>query len=128
MRNKLSARLATAWLFVLATACGGSPAGSPGDGAALPTCTSTVDGAAAMSPATFCQIFVASCPLTIDGYTGMADCLASYTALTTTKPNKQRCQSYHLCQAVAFPAGANRDNHCGHATGFPGNQACEQLD
>jgi hypothetical protein len=81
-----------------------------------------------MSPATFCQIFVASCPLTHDGYTSMDQCVASYTALTTTMPMKQQCQSYHLCQAVAFPPGDNRDSHCGHATGFVGNQACEQTN
>jgi len=58
----------------------------------------------------------------------MEQCVASYGALTTAKPNQQKCQSYHLCQAVAFPAGDNRDNHCGHATGFVGNQACEFTD
>ena len=92
---------------------------------ALPLCMSTPK----MSVEAFCRIFVASCPLTHEGYTSMSECLTSYAALTTTKPNRQQCQAYHLCQAVDYPAGDdNRANHCGHATGFVGNQACEQDD
>src|SRR6185295_19114227 len=59
-------------LALLLAGCGSSPSGS------APMCTSTTDGAPAMSPATFCQIFVASCPLTHDGYTTMDECVASY--------------------------------------------------
>jgi len=115
-------------LSVLVTLGCGNSGGPANDGSTIPMCTSTMDGSPAMAPATFCQIFTASCPLTQAGYTNMNECVASYTALTATKPMKQMCQSYHLCQAITFPAGAIRDNHCGHATGFPGNQACEQPD
>jgi hypothetical protein len=111
-----------ALLGIALAGCGGVAA-SPVD-AALPMCTSTP----VMPADTFCKIFVARCPLTIAGYTNMGECVASYSALTTKKPNKQKCQAYHLCQAVDYPAGADRDNHCGHATGFAGNQACEQED
>jgi hypothetical protein len=125
--------LARRWLFLSSCAlalagCGSSSSANPGDGGGVPTCTSTVEFGPAMSAATFCQIFVASCPLSLDGYTTMSECVASYSALTTTKPKKQECQSFHLCQAVEFPAGDNRASHCGHATGFAGNQACEQID
>jgi hypothetical protein len=114
-------RLSVALLLALAGCSGG--AASPVD-AALPMCTSTP----VMPPDDFCKIFVASCPLTRAGYTTMSACVASYGALTTAKPNKQKCQAYHLCQAIDYPAGDDRDNHCGHATGFVGNQACEQED
>lgn len=107
--------------------CGGGAA-APSDGAAAPMCTSTSDGAPAMSPATFCAIFLPGCGTGLAGYGSMSECVASYSALTTTKPVRQACQSYHLCQAIAFEPGSNRDNHCGHASGFAGNQACEQVE
>ncbi len=81
-----------------------------------------------MSPATFCAIYIASCGTSREGYGSMAECVATYGALTTTKPNRQMCQSSHLCTAVSFEPGDIRDNHCGHATGFPGNRNCEQLN
>lgn len=113
---------------LLLGSCGGSSA-NPGDGGGtqLPACTTTSDSAPAMSPATFCKIFTAICGDSHAGYANMSECLASYSALTTTKPNRQQCQSNHLCQAVPL-AGDYRENHCGHATGFLGNQACEQID
>jgi hypothetical protein len=91
-------------------------------------CTSTTDQSAAMDPTTFCRIFIPSCGTARAGYGSMSECVTTYTALTTTKPNRQQCQSYHLCQALFFAPGDDRDNHCGHATGFLGNQACEQID
>lgn len=125
MRRKVLERLLIVSLAAVALgACGGTAA-TPGDGAAVPACT-TIEGGPAMAAATFCQIFIASCPLSVEGYKSMSECVASYTGLTTTKPVRQACQSYHLCQAVESDVGANRDNHCGHATGFTGNQACEQ--
>ncbi len=116
--------LTLSWLAL--PGCGGGTSSSDaatGD-AALPMCMSTPK----MSVEAFCRIFVATCPLSRAGYTSMSECVASYAALTTTKPNRQQCQAYHLCQAVDYPPGDDRDNHCGHATGFVGNQACEQTD
>jgi hypothetical protein len=123
LRHRLSF-VALGWLAL--ASCGGGAASTDGGAdTALPLCMSTPK----MSVEAFCKIFVASCPLTHEGYTSMSECLTSYTALTTTKPNRQQCQAYHLCQAVDYPAGDdNRANHCGHATGFVGNQACEQDD
>jgi hypothetical protein len=109
--------------------CGGSTPAGPSndgstDGSALPPCMYTP----VMPATTFCQIFIPSCGTARGGYTSMNECVATYGALTTTKPMRQACQSRHLCQALEYPVGAERDLHCGHATGFPGNQECEQPD
>jgi hypothetical protein len=123
------------WLLALGTlalgACGTSGSSpkdaASGDGTVLPMCTSTTADAPTMSPATFCEIFISICGTTHAGYASVSECVASYEALTTTKPMRQQCQSYHLCQAEAL-TGDDRANHCGHATGFLGNQACEQTN
>lgn len=105
-------------------ACEGTAA-SPGDGGAmLPACVPVP----AMPAATFCALFVPSCGTSHVGFASAAACASTYGALTTTKPMQQACLSRHLCQALDYAPGADRDNHCTHATGVPGNGECELPD
>lgn len=113
--------LASAALALAIGSCGGTPGSTPPDGAALPACVPVPT----MAATTFCQIFIPSCGTALAGYTSMSACVASYEALTTTKPMRQACQSRHLCQATGYPTGEDRDRHCLHATGAPGNMECE---
>jgi hypothetical protein len=74
-----------------------------------------------MSAATFCAIFVPSCGTSHAGFTSVAECASTYEAKTA----QQACLSRHLCTALDYPPGADRDAHCGHATGAPGTVECE---
>jgi hypothetical protein len=123
----LLASLAMSSLIASASGCGGGAADASDSGAALPTCTSTMDSSPAMSPTSFCEIFLSVCGTTHAGLGSMSECVATYAALTTTKPMRQQCQSYHLCTAAGL-TGDNRDNHCTHAGADPGNMVCIQDD
>jgi hypothetical protein len=124
-RTGISA-LALAVCFAISTLGCGSSGGGTSDGAAtLPECTSTSDNSPAMPPETFCTIFLAVCGTTHAGLGSMSECLATYSALTTTKPVRQQCQSEHLCTAESM-TGDNRANHCTHAGADPGNMVCIQ--
>jgi hypothetical protein len=67
-----------------------------------------------MSAANFCTIFLATCGAAHVGYSNETACEATYGALTATKPMRQMCQSYHLCNAVSSHDTAT---HCPHAAG-----------
>jgi hypothetical protein len=116
---------------------GGGTAGTGGTGggtdagtdAALPACTSTTMGSTPMTAATFCKIFLADCGTTHTGLTTEAECETTYEALATSKPMRQHCQSYHLCNANGFAAGSSdRTAHCSHAGADPGNGVCTQTN
>ena len=94
----------------------GKDGGTDGSVAKIPKCTSTKATSPAMSPTTFCEIFLSVCGTGHTGYMTQAECLATYGALHTTKPMREMCQSYHLCNADAA-SGAARTLHCTHAAG-----------
>jgi hypothetical protein len=94
-------------------AAGAGAAGSDG-GSAIPTCTSTMANSTPMSAANFCKIFLNECGMAHVGYTNETECEATYSALTASKPMRQQCQSYHLCNAVTMH---DPTTHCPHAAG-----------
>jgi hypothetical protein len=90
------------------------------DGPTLPECTSTMNGSPALTPETFCQIFIAVCGTTHVGYGSMSECIATYSA---ARLGLQMCQSWHLCQAEEM-TGTKREAHCPHAAADPNNGVC----
>jgi hypothetical protein len=92
----------------------GSDAGS-GDDIFAPVCTLE----------TFCPIFLEYCGTTTPGYTTLAECMTTYAAIGAATPNKQQCETFHLCNAI-YDTGSDRTLHCGHAAG--GGGVCDQTD
>jgi hypothetical protein len=97
------------------TAGSGGGAGSAGyiedAGIDPPACGTDV-----FSPTMFCTVLLAFCGNGTMGYTNMAECRATYSALGTSNPFRQQCQSYHLCNA-ANDTGSDRILHCSHGVG-----------
>jgi hypothetical protein len=102
---------------------GGDVGEAAGESPPLPGCTSTAMDSPAMTPTTFCQIFLPICGATQPGYGSMAECVATYGAHASSTTMLQECQSYHLCTANGF-SGDNRINHCVHAAAGPANMVC----
>ena len=96
---------------------GGADAGAAGsdagadDGPTPPSCL-----AEDWSPSMFCTILLGFCGNATPGYTTMAECMTTYAAVGVATPNKQLCESEHLCNA-ANDTGDDRTLHCSHAVG-----------
>jgi hypothetical protein len=84
------------------------------DRGAIPACSSKTVNSKAMDATDFCKIFLSVCGTMHTGYADMTTCVATYSELTATKPVRQQCQSYHLCNADSG-TGAARITHCAHA-------------
>jgi hypothetical protein len=99
-----------------------SDAGAAGSDGGLipPSCPLDV-----WSPTMFCTILLGFCGPATPGYTTMAECMTTYAAVGAATPNKQLCESQHLCNA-ANDTGADRTLHCSHAVGL-GDQ-CTQTN
>jgi hypothetical protein len=93
-------------------ASGAAGASCPDDaGIPAPACTTDV-----MPPSMFCTLLMHFCCPTAPGYATMDACLTTYTALGTSNPFKQQCESEHLCNATN-DTGSERATHCGHGVG-----------
>jgi hypothetical protein len=87
---------------------GGDVAGSDAGGGDVTAPTCTIE--------TFCPIYLAYCGTSTPGYTTLAECMATYSAIGAADPYKQQCESYHLCLAI-YDTGSDRTLHCSHAVG-----------
>jgi hypothetical protein len=85
------------------------------DDGGIPACTSNTMLSKPMDATAFCKIFLSVCGTAHAGYPDVATCVATYSALTTTAPVRQQCQSYHLCNADHVANDDARILHCAHA-------------
>jgi hypothetical protein len=112
-----------------AAGAGGADAGAAGADAGAAGAdggiTDPVCGVEALSAPDFCRLFIADCGTATTGYATLAECMTTYAAVGVATPNKQQCESYHLCNA-ASSTGSDRAYHCGHAAG--GGDFCTQTN
>jgi hypothetical protein len=112
---------------------GGSTGGSDADAADTDAGAAGADGglippsclAEDWSPSMFCMILLGFCGNANPGYTTMAECMTTYAAVGVATPNKQLCESEHLCNA-ANDTGDDRTLHCSHAVGL--GDECTQTN
>jgi len=97
----------------------GSTAGTSGDAAGWDAGSESDPNFPVCNLETFCPIFLAYCGTTTPGYRTLAECMATYAAVGAADPDKQQCETFHLCNATA-DTGDDRTLHCSHAAGAGG--------